>query len=77
MATVNTAVELEQRYGALVRPLVCEHSSGYALSRALGELDPPLVASVKVCRTLLRDNLRYIENAGHLELHYGDCNSEY
>ena len=71
MTTVHDAAELEERYGATARELAVEHTTGYALSKVLRNIEVPLVVSEKVCRTWFQDYLTYLDNAGHLEMQYG------
>ena len=43
VVSVSNAAELEEKYGAIVRPLAAIHASSYKLSRAMLGATPPLL----------------------------------
>ena len=72
MTVVRSASELDERHGAAARQLAAEHTSGYALSKALLISQTPVEVSVKVCRTWFQNYITFVDSAGHLELQFGE-----
>ena len=75
VVSVSTAAELDEKYGAIVRPLAATHASSYKLSRAMLGATPPLRITDGVAKQWLQrygQHLQYINSAGHLELRCGD-----
>ena len=75
--TVCSSEELEERYGDVIRHLALEYPTAYKLCKALRARDPPLCITNKVAEVWLRKyarhgELRYVENAGHLETLCGE-----
>ena len=75
--TASSALELEERYGDGIRHLSVEYRTAFKLCKALREQDPPLCVTDKVATVWLqkyahRGEVRYVQNAGHLETLFGE-----
>ena len=67
----------EERHGDGIRHLSVEYRTAFKLSKALREQDPPLCVTDKVATVWLqkyahRGEVRFVQNAGHLETLCGD-----
>ncbi len=72
---IKTTTSLKISMG--IRHLVVEYPTGFKLCQALRGKDPPLYVSDGIAKEWLRKfgghgDLKYVNNAGHLEIQYGD-----
>ena len=70
--TVSSAQDLEERYGDTIRHLGLEYPSAYKFCRALREMEVPVCISDSIAQVWLQKyarhgEVRYVQNAGHLE----------
>ncbi len=73
--SVQSAQQLEDQYGGILRGLACEHNTAYKLCAALRSHDPPVYVSDSVAKQWLLKYFgapRPIHSAGHLESLYGE-----
>ena len=74
---IQSAKRLEELHGDSIRPIALEHNSAYKLCRVLSQRQPPIFVTDGVAKQWLRQfgpsgQLKYIDNAGHLESEYGE-----
>ena len=72
----TSAQQLEDEHGASIRHLATEYPTAYKLCKALRERESPLYISDGVAKQWLQRfggqaDLRYVQNAGHLEAQWG------
>ena len=72
-----TAAELQHQYGETLRELAVQHPTAYKLCQVLRKREPPIFVSDGVAKQWFKkfyweDQLQHVDNAGHLELRYGD-----
>ena len=71
---VDSAAELQERYGELVLRLSVQHRSPYTLCKALRAQEPPLYVTEAVCKVWFLTQpprLEFVHSADRLELKYG------
>jgi hypothetical protein len=72
--TVSSTKELQEKYGAVVKLLATEHATAYKLCQALRSQTPAVYCSDGIAKEWIKkygSELKYINSAGHLELHCG------
>ena len=74
---IQSAKQLEELHGDSIRPIALEHNSACKLCRVLSQRQPPIFVSDGVAKQWLRQfgpsgQLKYIDNAVHLESEYGE-----
>ena len=72
--TVSSADDLQEKYGELVKGLVLVHATAYKLCQALRSQAPAVYCSDGIAKQWIKkygSELKYINSAGHLELHCG------
>ena len=72
---LQSAADLQTRYGELVLGLSVEHHSAFRLCKALRAQQPPLYVTDEICKVWLKahaSDFKVVQSAGRLELEYGD-----
>ena len=72
--TVSSSEDLQEKYGDLAKGLVAVHATAYKLCQALRAQSPAVYCSDGIAKQWIKkygSELKYINSAGHLELHCG------